>query len=182
MYSFVCQRLITAEELLKMPNRGRCELIAGELKMVTPAGHTHGRIVINATRLVSMHVWREKLGVVYAAETGFVIARDPDTVRAPDVAFVTSPRVPEDSGGFLPGPPDLAVEVVSPDERVQEVEDKVKAWIEAGAAAVWVVWPNTRTISVHRPHEKAATLREDDTLDGADVLPGFQCHVNEVFA
>ena len=176
------QQQITAEQLLRMPDVGRRELIAGRLKMMTPAGHQHGWITFRLSLLVGNHVLGRNLGRVYAAETGFCLARNPDTVRAPDVGFVRADRLVKEEGGFFPGAPDLAVEVVSGGDRVREVEEKVKAWLQAGTRAVWVVWPTTRTISVHLPDSKPVTLGEDDTLDGGDVLPGFACRVGEVFA
>ena len=135
----------------------------------------------NLSRLISNHVRQHGLGVVYSADTGFLLGQGPDTVRAGDVAFVGSARISEDESGFFPGAPDLVVEVVSPSDRVREVEDKTRAWVDAGARAVWVVWPNTRTVAIHGPGAKPVTLTEDDALDGGDVLPGFRCPVAEVF-
>ena len=97
------------------------------------------------------------------------------------VAIVLAERAPESEPGFFPGAPDLAVEVASPSDRVQDVDEKAQAWLAAGSQMVWVVWPNTRTVSVHRPNRKPTTLREDDTLDGADVVRSFRCPVRDVF-
>ncbi len=180
--SLVGKQFVTAEQLLSMRGPGRRELIAGEVREMTPAGHMHGRIANNLSFLLSAHVRRAELGLVYAAETGFLIAREPDTVRAPDVAFVGRDRAVADAPGYFPGAPDLAVEVVSPDDRVQDLEEKTQAWLAAGTKLVWVVWPNTRTVSVHRPGAPVATLREDEELDGGDVVPGFACRVGDVFA
>jgi Uma2 family endonuclease len=132
-------------------------------------------------RLIADYAEPRDLGATYGADTGFRIARDPDTVLAPDVAFVSRDRLPESQDGYYEGPPDLAVEVVSPNDRVRTVEDKAAAWLAAGARAVWVVWPNTRTVTVHRPGRKPHTLREEDTLTGEDILPGFACPVAKVF-
>lgn len=150
--------------------------------MMTPAGRVHGQIANNVAYVLTAHVKQHALGVVYAPETGFVLARDPDTVRAPDAAFVRTDRLVEDADGYFPGPPDLAVEVVSPSDRVQDVEAKAKAWLDAGTRLVWVVWPNTRTVSVHRAGAAVATLREDEPLEGGDVVGGFACSVAEIFA
>ena len=124
------------------------------------------------------------LGVVFGAETGFTIASDPDTVRAPDVAFVRRERMPE-SGlptGYWPGAPDLAVEVISPSDTYTEVEQKVIDWLDAGTRMVLVVNPRTRTITVYHSHTDVTRLTLSDLLTGGEVLPGFTCAVSEVFA
>jgi Uma2 family endonuclease len=118
-----------------------------------------------------------------AAETGFQIARDPDTVRAPDVGFVLSEREPgEPVKGYFPGPPDLAVEVLSPDDRASEVLAKVRDWLAAGCRRVWVVDPRTRTVSVYRSPSEIVVLSESDTLTDEELLPGFHLPVGEIFA
>ena len=180
--SIVGRQLITAEQLLEMPDPGRCELIAGEIKMMTPVGHPHSVIVTNLSGLLWTHVRREGRGQVCSGEPGYLIAQGPDTVRAPDVAYLVGERARDDLEGFFPGAPDLAAEVVSPSDRVRDVQDKAKAWLDAGTRLVWVVWPNSRTVSVYRPGEAVMTLREGETLDGGDVVPGFQCSVSEIFA
>ena len=174
-------QLITAEDLLNMSLDQPCELVAGELRMMSPSGEAHCRVAARLVVLIGVHVEREDLGVTYTAEPGFVLSRDPDTVRAPDVAFVSKERLLKSPEGFIPGAPDLAVEVVSPTDRVKDVAEKAEAWIGAGVRAVWVVWPSTRTITVYRPGAKPETLREQDTLKGGDALPGFEHPVAEVF-
>ena len=174
----------TASELYEMPDDGfRYELVKGELRKMSPAGSEHGAIVINVTLLVGSHVKSNDLGVCFGAETGFKIASDPDTVRAPDLAFVSRERIPE--GGipkkFWEGAPDLAVEVVSPGDTYSEVEEKVEDWLEAGARAVWVLNPKRRSVSVYRSMTDVTHLSEDDELDGGDVVPGFRCKVSEIF-
>ena len=152
--------------------------------MMTPAGGDHGRIAGNLSGLLWAHVRLKKLGVVYAAETGFILARDPDTVRSPGVSFIRADRVPgpEEHKGFLPICPDLAVEVVSPHDSVQTVGDKARAWLHAGTALVWVLWSATSTITVYLSAGQITTIGEDDVLDGDDVVRGFKCSVSEVFA
>ena len=174
----------TASELYAMPDDGfRYELVKGELRKMSPAGGEHGAVVFNISLLLGQHVKSNNLGVCFAAETGFKIASDPDTVRAPDVAFVSRGRIPE--GGipkkFWDGAPDLAVEVVSPGDTYAEVEEKVEEWLAAGARAVWVFNPKRRSVSVHRSMTDVTRLTEDDELDGGDVVPGFRCKVSEVF-
>jgi Uma2 family endonuclease len=124
-----------------------------------------------------------KLGVVFGAETGFKIASSPDTVRAPDIAFVRRERIPE-SGipkEFWPGAPDLAVEVLSPGDRIKAVEEKVGDWLASGASAVWVVDPKRKSVTVYRSLKDTQTLLEDDELDGQTVVPGFRCRVADIF-
>lgn len=176
--------LTTAEELFKMPDDGfRYELVKGELKKMTPTGSKHGAIVARLTTALGQYVEANTLGELFGAETGFKLASNPDTVRAPDIAFIGRKRVP--SAGlpdkFWSGPPDLAVEVLSPDDTVYEVEEKVDEWLSAGAQAVWVVNPRKQTVAVHRLQAPVRTFTAKDRLDGEDVLPGFSCDLAKVF-
>jgi len=178
-------KLMTADELFVMPHRGfRYELVRGELRQMSPAGSEHGAIIVNITVFLAQHVKSHDLGVCFGAETGFKLESDPDTVRAPDVAFVRRERIPE-SGipkKFWPGAPDLAVEVLSPDDSLKEAEEKAAHWLAAGAGAVWVVNPKRRDVSVYRPAAaEPVRLSEADELEGQDVVPGFRCKVAEIF-
>jgi Uma2 family endonuclease len=132
---------------------------------------------------LAQHVRENRLGETYAAETGFKLRSNPDTVRAPDIAFIKQERVNEigEAKGYWPGAPDLAVEVLSPDDRVSEVEEKVSEWLSAGAQMVWVVSPKLRTITVYRSLSDIAVLTEKDALDGRDVVPGFRISLAELF-
>src|SRR5690349_1374741 len=131
-------KLITADELLKMGDIGRCELVYGELVMMSPAGAEHGAVAGRIFRLIANFVEQHHLGMTFAAETGFRLAADPDTVRAPDASFVRRQRVKGRlTKKFFEGAPDLAVEVVSPDDRKREVADKKNAWLAHGAISVW---------------------------------------------
>jgi Uma2 family endonuclease len=172
----------TAEELLRNPQIGRCELVRGELHMMSPSGAQHGIVAGNLFMAVGGHVRAHGLGRTFAAETGFLIREDPDTVRAPDVAFVRTGRPPTPPRGFYPGAPDLAVEVLSPDDRPGYVREKAAEWLEAGARAVWVVDPDARAVTVHEPRRKPRTHGEADTLHGGGVLPGFEMPVRAIFA
>ena len=177
-------KLVTADELLEMQDDGhRYELVKGELRMAPPPGSEHGEVTMNLAGPLYQHVKKNNLGVVYAAETGFKLESNPDTVRAPDIAFVRIERVQETGrlAGYMSGAPDLAVEVLSPSDRVSRVEEKVAEWLEGGARMVWVVSSKLHTVTVYRSLTDIVTLTEKDTLDGGDVVPGFQMNVAEIF-
>jgi len=151
--------------------------------MMTPAGFEHGRIVVNITVPLATHVKQKKLGVVSGAETGFQIGHDPDTVRAPDVAFIRAERVPPTPTlGFFQGAPDLAVEVLSPNDRAGDLLAKVHDWLAGGCCAVWVVDPGARTVSVYRSQGQLVVWNVSDELTGDDIVPGFALPVAEIFA
>jgi len=174
----------TASELFEMPHDGfRYELVKGELRQMSPSGSEHGAIIVNITGLLWQHVKSKKLGVCFGAETGFKIESDPDTVRAPDVAFISRERIPESgmTKKFWPGAPDLAVEVLSPGDTRAEVEEKVENWLQTGARAVWVINPKRRSVSVYSATSDVTRLSEADELDGGEVVPGFRCKVAEIF-
>ena len=176
-------KLMTVEELLAMPDDGyRYELIRGELIKMSPASHEHGREGNRVNVSMSVHVYANDLGETYLAETGFVLARSPDTVLAPDVSFVRKEREEAARGvpGYFPGPPDLAVEVISPNDRLTEVAAKVADWLEHGTLMVIVVNPRNHTVQVHTP-DGVISLTEGDTLDGGDVLPGWSMAVTDIF-
>ena len=183
--SAVLTQPMTADELLAMPDDGFCyELVKGELIRMPPPGFEHGVRTIKLTTPLDNHVSAHRLGVVCAAETGFLLAQNPDTVRAPDIAFVRRERI-EKAGevkGYWVGAPDLAVEVTSPGDTIREVEYKAAQWLEAGARMVWVVNPKLRTVTVYRSLTDIVVLTEKDTLDGGDVVPGFQIRVAEIFS
>jgi Uma2 family endonuclease len=174
---------LTADELLALPDDGkRHELIEGELTTMTPAGFQHGEIVARLLRRVATVAEDRDLGVALGAETGFRLSEDPDTVRAPDVAFVSRERLPGvRQRGYGRGAPDLVAEVVSPSDTYEEVDLKVQQWLRAGTRLVWVVNPRSRTVAVHAPGADVGVLRENDVLDGRGVLPGFSCPVSEIF-
>lgn len=149
--------------------------------MMSPSNPLHGLIAARLARLIGNHVESEHLGLYFGAETGFQLSEDPDTVRAPDVAFVRTGRPPIPARGFYAGAPDLVVEVLSPDDRPGYVREEVAEWLEAGARAVWVVDPHDRTVTVHEPRRKAKRLVDTDTLRGGSVLPGFEVPVSSIF-
>lgn len=174
---------VSAEELLRMPDDGfRYELVKGEIRKMAPAGSLHGNVAIRVTLPLAQYVNANELGIVFAAETGFKLAANPDTVRAPDVAFVSRERI-EQIGmpeGYWPGAPDLAVEVVSPGDTYTEIQEKVLDWLAAGTRMVIAVNPRKRTVSVHRG-ATATVLTEKDVLSGEDVVPGWTVPVKDLF-
>jgi Uma2 family endonuclease len=174
---------MTAEELLALGTSQRCELVRGELRPMSPSGFEHGAIAIQLGALLLAHVRRQNLGVVLGAETGYTLARGPDTVRGADVSFVSAARVPPGplTKKFWEGAPDLAVEVISPDDRAGDIEEKVDEYLRAGARLVWVVSPKLRSVTIYRPTGNPQVLRETDELSGEDVMPGFACRVSEIF-
>lgn len=174
-----------AEELLATAARwGRCELVAGELRTMSPAGYRHGLVAGRLHRRLADHVDDRRLGAVTAAETGFLLRRDPDTVRAPDVGFVQQARhqAAGATSAFFPGAPDLAAEVLSPTDGPRDVAAKVGEWLASGCRMVLVVDPEARTVAVHRPGGSVVCLRDDAVLDGADVVPGWRLHIAALFA
>ena len=177
-------KLMTAEELLRMPDDGfRYELVRGELIRMPPAGHMSSFHEMRVGSRLAVYVDENRLGRVYGASGGFTLERAPDTVLAPDAAFVRRERVETagDGDGFFPGPPDLAVEVISPSDRLTEVADKVGEWLVAGTCMVVVVNPRNHTVQAHTP-DGVTELTESDTLDGGDVVPGWRLPVADIFA
>jgi Uma2 family endonuclease len=167
-------QLLTADDLLRMPDDGfRYELIDGELRKMAPTGSRHGRVVLNVTTPLDQFVRENDLGVVFAAETGFKLRADPDTVRAPDVAFVTKQHFAQvgDVTGYWPGAPDLAIEVLSPGDRFSEVEEKVFDWLDAGTRLVIVLDPRKRTGTAYRSRSNIRVYTDTETLDASDVVP-----------
>lgn len=147
------------------------------------AGFEHGILSSKIGSNLDRHIKKHQLGYVCSAGTGFKISQDPDTVRAPDAAFVRQAAIDEQgiSKGYWEGAPDLAVEVISLSDTDNEVDEKVDEWLMAGCEMVWVVSPRRETVEVYRSPEDIAVLRGDDILDGGDVIAGFQCQVRDLF-
>jgi Uma2 family endonuclease len=180
--SIVEHTITTAEQLVRAPGLGRCELVRGELIEMSPAGYEHGRLAAEIGGILRDFVKPRTLGAITGAETGFYIERNPDTVRAPDVAFIGSARLPTKKlSGYFDGPPDLAVEILSPSDRSGEVLAKVQEWLHAGCKTVWVVDPETETIAVHVSKDHSFLLTLSDILSGGEVLPEFSIIVRDIF-
>lgn len=172
--------LMTAEELGNLPDEPlRHELIKGELLTMPLPKFEHGRVAANITFILSQHVRANRLGEVFA-EFGYKLESDPDTVLGPDVSFVGRDRVALSPEGYHDGPPDLAVEVLSPGDRRGKVEHKVSIWLEFGTESVWLVNPRKRSVEIIWPTGKRTLLHETDELVD-DTVPGFRVKVSEIF-
>lgn len=172
--------ILTGQDLLRMASRGkRFELVRGELVEMTPPGWEHGKSAVRLARLLAEFVEEHQLGSV-GVESGFYLARNPDTVRGPDAFFVSKERLDPDAEviGFCEVVPDLVVEIVSPGDTFAEIMGKVDEYLAAGVRRVWVVNLQRRTVIVY---PGAVTLRETDTLSGEDVIPGFAAPVSRLF-
>jgi Uma2 family endonuclease len=176
---------ITDEDLLRLPQDGqKYELVDGEIR-VSPAGTRHGQVIVRLTIVLGTHVLKHRLGVVLESSTGFRLpGRKPGqkNVRSPDVSFVATGRFPQDKGpvGFTEFAPDLAVEVLSPDDRPRDVLRKVGEFLDAGTRIVWVIDPEKRAAAVYRSLTEVRQLGPEDNLDGEDVVPGFSCRLEEI--
>jgi Uma2 family endonuclease len=172
---------MTAEELLLLDIPGKCtELVRGRLVVSEPPGFVRGVVVVKIARLISEFADSRGAGIV-AADTGYTLERNPDTVRAPDVSFVRRERVPSPlPRGYAEFAPDLAVEVLSPGNRPGEVLAKIGDWLKAGTRLVWIVDPIRRSARVYRADGTEAFTAIDDSLDGEDVLPGFSLPLSAI--
>lgn len=173
----------TAEQLLGLHGQGRRhELVRGELRVMSPAGYWHGSVGMLLAERLARHVREHRLGVAFLAETGFLLERDPDTVRAPDVAFVRNDRLPDPpEPGYFPGAPDLAVEVTSPNDTFTAVHEKAIEWLEHGARMVWVIDPVARRATVYRGLDDVRIVSGSGELIGGDVVPGFAMRLDELW-
>ncbi|HXC72401.1 MAG TPA: Uma2 family endonuclease [Pyrinomonadaceae bacterium] len=172
--------LMTAEELMNIDDDShRHELIKGELLTMPLPKRPHGRVAAKLTFLLMQHARANGLGEI-CAESGYKLESDPDTVLGPDVSFVAQDRIDAAIDGYYQGPPDLAVEVLSPGDRRGKVEYKLNLWLESGTRSVWLVNPRKRTVEVIRSIDERRLLHEtDDLVD--DTLPGFRVKVSEIF-
>jgi len=177
-------QVLTAADVERMSIPGKqVELVRGQLVVREPPGTWHGAVAANLAYLLGEFVRRHGLGLVFAQDTGFKIGSDPDTVRAPDVAFVGRERAGLiRKRGYAELAPDLLAEILSPDDRPAEVLAKVADWLAAGTKLVWVIDPERSEVRVYRQDGSLSVLREGDSLDGEDVLPGFTCPLSDVLA
>ncbi len=178
---------MTAEELEQLPSDGwRYELVRGELRTMSPSGRKHGRIAARLALRLGHYIEVHSLGEITIAEAGFLLGRNPDTVRVPDVGFISAERAASVSDSddeiYWPFAPDLAVEVVSPSDRPGEVKEKIHEWLDAGTHMVIIIDPRKQLVTVYRTLTDVAVLTVNDQLTGGDVVPGWTMQVSVLFA
>ena len=173
----------TARDLERLSNEGyHYELVRGELRPMSPSGGPHGDATSRVSFYVNGIVYGDDLGLTFTAETGFFVERDPDTILAPDFAYVAHERLSDPlPQSYVPVVPDFAVETRSPNDTTREVAEKVEEWLTAGVRLVWVVEPKRSTITTHRRGRDARTFTVGETLDGEDVLPGLAVPLDRIF-
>jgi len=175
-------KLITGEELAVMGDVGPCELVEGRIVPMTPTGDEHGSYEGNFYTALRAFVQSHKLGKVRVGEVGIYIRRNPDTVRAADVLFISNERYAQKkSRGFLDVAPDLVVEILSPNDSWTEVTQKLREYFAIGVRLVWIVDPQTRNVYAYRSLTDVREFTQDDDLPGDDVLPGFSVKVAQLF-
>ena len=182
--TFAKNKLLIAEDLLRLHGQGvKGELIDGVLKEKVSAGAERSFIAIRIGGEFDRHARRHRLGRVGGTDSGVLVRRDPDTVREPDVFFVSADRLSLDVRvqGYLEVVPELVVEIVLPSDSAQDVEERITLWLDLGVSIVVEVRPPTRTIAVHQQNSDLVILTGDDSLDGGDVLPGFTLPLSEIF-
>lgn len=175
---------LTANDLLNLPdNDMQHELVKGELRTMPPAKREHGQIETTILLALFNYLKTQPLGTLTTGDTGYLLARDPDTVRAPDVGFISNQRVAAagDPQGYWTVAPDLAVEIVSPSDLLYEVEEKVQDFLDAGTRIVWLVNPRRRTVTVYEKDQNPVVLRESQSLVAPGILPGFEMLIAEIF-
>ncbi len=177
-------KLMTAEDLLRLDSQGvKGELIRGVLCETMASGIEHGEVAIALGMALRQFVRPGRMGRVVGSDSGVLVQRNPDTVREPDIAYISAAKLPLDVRvpGYLEVIPDLAAEIISPNDTQREVNDKTQMWLSYGVSIVWEFYPDERAIVVARSEGPPVVLNEDDTLDGGDVLPGFTIPVREIF-
>lgn len=174
---------MTADELERLDVPGKStELVRGRLVVREPPGTYHGLIAAKLAYLVGAFVYPNGSGVLFGQDTGFKIESNPDTVRAPDLAFLSQERSSEiRPRGYAAVAPDLVAEILSPDDRPGEMLAKIGEWLDAGVRLVWVIDPARAEAHVHRADGSLSVIHAGGVLDGEDVLPGFRCPLSDVF-
>ena len=176
------ERPLTGEDLLRRPDLGPCELVRGRIVPMTPTGFRHGWIESRLSTLLSLWAERTKRGSVLTGEVGIYIRRDPDTVRAADVLFISSERLGrQGASGYLDVPPELVVEILSPEDRWRDVQAKLDDYFSVGVDRVWIVDPKARRVSVYFSPSQSQPFEAGQTLTDDELLPGFSLSVSEIF-
>lgn len=175
---------ITAEQFLELPNTGnkRFELVAGEPVERPLFGYRVARIASQLTHLLDSYVNERRLGLTFMSGLGYILRRDPDTVRMATASFISWSSVPDTlPEGCWPGAPSLAVEIVSPDDLAEITHARIYDFLQAGTPLIWVVWPGSREVTAYMGDETIREYTMGDELDGGEVLPGFRVRVGELF-
>ena len=181
------ERLLTADEFWELPepeHGGRMELVAGRAVTEMPVGERHAAIAVELAAMLLGFVKARGLGRVYV-ELGHRLSQNPDTVRAPDVSFLPRPAGSAMGVRYVDEPPLLAVEIMSPDDRENDVAAKVEEYLDAGSERVWIVRPTNRTVTVHRPGGDSHTYTGNDVLTSTDAafeVDGFSLPLEQLFA
>jgi Uma2 family endonuclease len=175
-------KAITGDELLALGDIGRCELVEGKIVMLSPTGGPQGGIEVNFAVALATFVRPRNLGLVRSGEVGIYTHRDPDTVRGADVLYISKERAAKlNPAGYMDVAPDLIVEVLSPDDRMSEVLQKLREYFDIGVQLVWIADPATRTVYAYRSLTEVRLFAESEVLPGDQVLPGFSVSVAELF-
>ncbi|MGD9711895.1 MAG: Uma2 family endonuclease [Thermomicrobiales bacterium] len=177
----VSTQLRSAEDLLRLNKDGNYELIDGELHDVMSPSPSHAKVVGVLAMLLGVHIRKEKLGDLYVGDPLILLRRDPDTVLAPDIAFVGAKRLPLEDSAFMNVPPDIAIEVVSPGNSPGEIERKIALFLEGGVGSVWVVYPRQRQFVIHAPDIAPRVFDETAMVTDVDAFPGLSFAVSDVF-
>ncbi len=184
----VQERLFTSDDLMHMPDDGnRYELNDGELIIMPPPNFDHAKLSAEMLIVLGGFVKSRDLGRVLGSDGGFLLHKDAasgrETVRVPDVSFISKARQSTQSGDKIyTGAPDLAVEVISPSETHKSIGDKLKNYFDYGVKVVWLIYPQAKTIDVYRSMDEVTTIESDSALDGGDLLPGFSLKLSDLFA
>jgi Uma2 family endonuclease len=176
------ERLISGEELFRSPDLGPCELVNGRVVPLSPTGRVHGRSGARLAARLSVYVEASHRGEVLIGEIGIYISRNPDTVRAADVAFISHERLAKcKAEGYLEVAPEIVVEVLSPNDRRGDLAEKLLDYFSAGVDQVWVLEPKPRRVLVHRPQGEIQQFQLGDVLTSDELLPGFRLPIADVF-
>jgi Uma2 family endonuclease len=176
-------RTMGIDDYSRLPDDGyRTELVRGRVVREPQPGYRHGNMQLQLGAILVRHIQRHRLDRVCLGPVGFVLERDPPTVRGPDLAVLSRSRIPaSDHGGFIQGAPDLAIEIVSPSNTSTEIDARVSDYLNAGARRVWVVYPDTQTVIVHHTPSMAVSFGPGESLEGGEVLPGLHLDVSTIF-
>jgi len=176
-------RLITGDELYEMPDVALCELIDGRIVPMSPTNDQHGRIEFSFGRAIDEFARPRKLGQVMVGEVGIFTQRNPDRVRAADVLFISKERHAQrkKARGYLDIAPELVVEILSPEDTMQKITQKLREYFSIGVKLVWVADPDEQIVYVYRSLTDVREFKADDALPGDDVLPGFEVPVLSLF-